>query len=138
MKQTTTTDDLAFLAKISTYHFKAVKTLAYVLKSGTAGAWHGLVTVLSTRLSKQELKALALVVLEALDRDDASQVAEAVLYGGAGQPQPPLFSYMDQAAFWAEMAEPEEIEAYLIVTYGAMPRSRQVDFLNYVQKRRAA
>lgn len=119
-------------------HLKVVRMLGYVLTLGTQDAWWGLVPVLMARLTVEERAALAFMALKALDRDDATMTAEAALDQGAGQPQAPLFSHMDQAAFWADMADPEELEAYCLASFNAMPRVRQAAFLEYVQGRQAA
>ena len=82
--------------------------------------------------------ALAFMGLKALDRGDAMMTAEAALCAGAGQPHAPLFGFMDQAAFWADMVDPEELEAYCLASFNAMPRGRQAAFLDHVQGRQAA
>ncbi|EEX08744.1 hypothetical protein SL1157_0763 [Ruegeria lacuscaerulensis ITI-1157] len=40
---------------------------------------------------------------------------------------------MDQAIFWADMAEQEELEAYCVASFKRMYPARQRDFLEYVQ-----
>jgi hypothetical protein len=119
-------------------HLQVVRMLGYVLTLGTQDAWWGLVPVLMARLTVEERAALAFMGLKALDRDDAMMTAEAALCAGAGQPQAPLFSFMAEAAFWADMADPEELEAYCLASFNAMPRGRQVAFLDHVQGRLAA
>lgn len=119
-------------------HLKAVRALGYTLTLGDQAAWWGLVPVLMARLTVEERAALAFMALKSLDRDDATMTAEAALCAGAGQPQAPLFGFMDQAAFWADMADPEELEAYCLASFNAMPRGRQAAFLDHVQGRQAA
>jgi hypothetical protein len=128
----------SFSALMHRPHLKVVRMLGYVLTLGTQDAWWGLVPVLMARLTVEERAALAFMGLKALDRDDALMTAEAALCEGAGQPQVPLFGFMDQAAFWADMADPEELEAYCLATFNAMPRGRQAAFLDHVQGRQAA
>ena len=82
-------------------HLKVVRMVGYVLTLGTQDAWLGLVPVLMARLTVDERAALAFMALNSLDREDATMTAEAALSAGAGQPQAPLFGFMDQAAFWA-------------------------------------
>ncbi len=62
----------------------------------------------------------------------------AAFGAGAGPPIAPLFGYMDEAAFWADLAEPAELEAYCLASFRAMSRERQAEFLDYVQGRSAA
>jgi hypothetical protein len=45
---------------------------------------------------------------------------------------------MDDAAFWADMAEPGELEAYCLASFKRMIPARQMDFLAFVQRRAAA
>jgi len=119
-------------------HLKVVRMLGYVLTLGTQDAWQGLVPVLIARLTVEERAALAFMALKSLNHDDAKVTAETALHTGAGQPQAPLFGFMDQAAFWADMADPEELDAYCLATFRAMSRGRRAAFLNYVQGRKAA
>ena len=56
----------------------------------------------------------------------------------AGQPVPAFDGVMVEAAFWADMAEPRELEAYCLASFSAMPRSRQAAFLDHVQERAVA
>lgn len=127
-----------FSALIDRTHLKVVRMLGYVLTHGTEEAWRGLVTVLRARLTVEERAALAYSALRALDHNDAATTAEAALCSGAGQPQAPLFDFVDQAAFWADMADPDELEAYCLAAFKAMPRGRQAAFLDHLQKRGAA
>lgn len=119
-------------------HKRAARMLGYSLTIGTPDAWWGLAPVLRARLTVRELMSLAFMALNALDRDAAAMTAEAALCGRAGEPQPPFFGFMDQAAFWADMAAPEELEAYCLASFNAMPRDRQAAFLDHVQARKAA
>lgn len=119
-------------------HLKVVRMLGYVLTLGTQDAWWGLVPVLVSRLTVEERAALAFMSLKSLDTETACMTADTALNRGAGQPQAPLFGFMDQAAFWADMADPEELEAYCLASFNAMPRGRQAAFLDHVQGRQAA
>lgn len=132
------TNNTSFSALMKRPHLKVVRTLGYVLTLGTQDAWWGLFPVLMARLTVEERACLAFMALKALDRDDAVLTAEAALCAGAGQPQAPLFGFMDQGAFWADMAEPEELEAYCLASFNAMQRDRQAAFLDHVQGRHAA
>ena len=119
-------------------HLSATRMLGYVLTLETPDAWWSLAQVLATRLTVQERGSLAFMALMSLERDDALMTAEAALCQGAGQPQAPLLDYMDQAAFWADMAEPDELAAYCLASFNAMPRGMRSAFLDHVQGRQAA
>ncbi|PRX37916.1 hypothetical protein SAMN05216257_105115 [Meinhardsimonia xiamenensis] len=118
-------------------HLKAVRTFGYTLTLGDADSWAGLSIVLRARLEPRERAALAFAALAALDREDAIFTAEAALCTGAGQPIPPLLGFMDEAAFWADMAEPDELDAYALACVQAMAPSRRAAFLEYMKGRAA-
>lgn len=117
---------------------RVARSVGYALWLDNADDWFGLSVVLRARLDARKRAALAFMALRSLDRDDATMTAEAALCAGAGQPQPPLFGFIDQAAFWADMADPEELEAYCLASFNAMPRGRQAAFLDHVQGRQVA
>lgn len=115
------------------------RSLGYCLLLNDTDAWLGLAAVLRSRLSASERAAVAYVTLKALSPEDGRVVASAALgWSGAGQPIAPLVSSMDEAAFWADLAEPEEHEAYCFASFAAMPPQRQAAFLDFVQGRQAA
>lgn len=117
---------------------RVARSVGYALLLSDADAWHGLPVILAARLEPQQRAALAYAVLRSLSDDHAVAVCNAVLPGEAGQPIAPLFNYMDEAAHWADMAEPEALEAYCLASFNAMPRPRQAAFLEFVQGRAVA
>lgn len=119
-------------------HKKTARAIGYALTLGDEAAWHGLTIVLMARLSDEERAAMAFAALMSLSDEHKAAVCDAVLPKGAGLPSAPLFGYMDQAAFWADMAEPDELAAYCLASFNAMPRGRQAAFLEHVQGRAAA
>ncbi len=132
------TESMAFSALIQKRYLKVVMALGYVLTLGTQDAWWDFVTLLMVHLKVEERTTLASKVLESLDRHDAIMAADEALSAGAGQPQAPLFDFTDQAAFWADLAEPEELEDYGLAIFNALPCDRRVALLNYLQKREVA
>lgn len=124
--------------QMSISHLKAVRSFGYALFLGQESAFWGLVPVFTARLTPPERKALAFMTLKSIDHEEAVMTAEAALFMGAGQPQPPLFSFMDQAAFWADLAEPDELDAYCLASFNRMRATRQAAFLEFVQRRAAA
>ncbi len=117
---------------------RAARALGYSLLLNTADAWHSLTLVLTARLSRVERVALAWAVLRSLTSDEIASTVETVMPEGTPPPVPPLFGYMDEAAFWADMAEPEALEAYCLATFNRMAPARQSAFLNHVMGRAAA
>jgi len=117
---------------------RVCRSIGYAAWLDSTDAWFGLPVILRARLDARQRVALAFMALKALDRDDAVKTVEAVLGSGAGQPQAPLFGFVDQAAFWADMADPEELEAYCIASFNAMPPGRQAAFIDYVHGGQAA
>ncbi|UWR32233.1 hypothetical protein K3759_09655 [Sulfitobacter sp. W027] len=118
------------------------RSLGYCLHLDDLDAWLGFAVILRARLSETGRAALAYVALKALPPHQAQAVAEAALNSAmpstAGQPIAPLFNHMDEAAFWADMAAPDEREAYCLASFKAMPYERQSAFLDFVQGRQAA
>lgn len=114
------------------------RCVGYAAWLDTPDAWLSLPVVLAARLEPQQRAALAYAALRSLDPEHAATVCDAVLPDGAGQPIAPLFNHMDEAAFWADMAAPEELEAYCLASFKAMPRPRQAAFLDFVLGRQVA
>ncbi len=118
------------------------RSLGYCLLLDDLDAWLRLPAILQTRLSPPERAALAYVALKALAPHDAESVAVAALGAvsvpPSGQPIAPLLSCMDEAAFWADLATPDEREAYCLASFKAMPYERQCAFLDFVNGRQAA
>ncbi len=114
------------------------RSVGYALLLDTFEDWDGLSLILRARLSDRQRAALAFMALNSLDQDDATLTAETALSGGAGQPMAPLFNYMDQAVFWADMAEADELDAYCLASFNRMAPQRQAAFLGFIQGRAAA
>lgn len=128
----------SYSAYMKPAHLKAVRALGYTLTLGDPAAWWDLSSILAGRLTLSERAALAFMVLKALDDEAAQMVAEAALDGAVGAPLPPLANYMQDAGFWADMAAPDEVEAYCLATFNRMQPGRQMAFLDHVQGRAAA
>lgn len=117
-------------------HIKRVsRSVGYALWLDNSDDWFGLPVILRARLDARQRAALAFMALKSLNHEEAVLTAETALAEGAGQPIAPLFNYMDEAAFWADMASPAELDAYCLATFNAMPRQRQAAFLEFVQGR---
>lgn len=119
-------------------HKRMAKALGYALTLGDGHTWEGFSALAMARLDEKERVSLAWAAMMALDPDHVEPVASAVL-DGAGIPLPSFFAkVMDDAAWWAGQASDDEIEAYCLATFTAMPGHRQAAFLEYVQGKAAA
>jgi hypothetical protein len=118
-------------------HKSASKTFRYALTLGDADSWLGAINVFRLRLNEHELVSAGFAFLEAQNPENAMLTAEAVL-GQQGTPLPPLLSKMDESIFWANIAEPEYINACVLAGYNRMPGPYQVAFIDYVNGRAAA
>lgn len=117
---------------------KVARSVGYALLLADDSAWEGLTAIIYAWLPSEERSAMARAVLRSLSSEQVVLVAEAALPEGTGGPIAPLFGFMDEAAFWADAAEPEELEAYCLASFTAMKVDRQAAFLDYVQGRQAA
>ena len=118
-------------------HHRAVQMLSYCLVLDSSDTWLGAIHVFRARLTSPELAALAFVTLRALGWDGASKIVEAV-QGRPGTPLPPFLSAMDEASFWADLADPEYIKACVLAGFEQMSPQDQAAFLDYAQGRKAA
>lgn len=120
-------------------HKAAARSLGYALTLGDAAGWSAFTLRVYASLSRPERAGMAYAALMALDMDDAATVASRALGDrGAGQPIAPLLSHLDEAAFWADMAEITELEAYCFAAFTALPAHRRDAFLDFVQGRAVA
>lgn len=95
---------------------------------------------LRLKLDVPERRALAWAALMALDMDDALDIAQLVIppEDRAGWPVVPLEDVVEEAAFWADYASPEELRAYAVACVMHLPSSERRAFLDTVQGRAAA
>jgi hypothetical protein len=134
--------------KLSKYMPDAYKSVARMIGScallhdddltDTAQNWHDLTLVLTARLTTEQRAAMAWAVLRSLPPETVVDVANTVLPKRTFPPIPPLFNHVDEAAFWADMAEPEAREAYCLASFNAMPDPRKAAFLEFLQGRQMA
>lgn len=114
-------------------HKRVSRMVGYCLTLSTVEGWKGLVPVLIARLTVNERKWLACMSLQALDEPDAIEVGRDVLgQEGRGMPIAAFDGVVDEAAFWADMAEPDELDAYCLACFNRMEANRQKQFLSYV------
>ena len=118
-------------------HKRAVTCLSSALIAGDTDAWGTTSKAWSKFLERKEVMAIVIAALNALGLDNVNLVLELVRRG-TGQPLPPLLSYKDEAAHWADMAPTEELMAYVVTCFNRLPPTAQADFLEFAQKRIAA
>ncbi|WP_139840111.1 hypothetical protein [Pseudoruegeria sp. SK021] len=112
-------------------HRRVLRVLSYALTLADADGWNAFSIAAARHLSDEERACMALSILRTLPTDDAEKVADAVL-GGAGMPITILGTTMEQAAFWADRASPNEKDAYCLATFNAMQKNRQAAFRAHV------
>ena len=67
------------------------------------------------------------------DPEDAAQIMTSVLIElSAGMPIAELHGVMEQAAFWADLATPPELDAYALACTNRMAPARRAAFVAYV------
>ncbi len=118
-------------------HKRAIRAVEDALTLDAADYWDGLAVVLAARLTFQERMSLAYAANLSLEPEDAEQ-AFCAAHSKAGLPISYLFSVMDEAVFWADLATPEERDAYCLACFRRMRPERQTAFLEFVQGRKAA
>lgn len=111
---------------------RVARTIGLCLFSGRSYEnCHGLSVVLTARLEPHERAALGWAVLRSMTPEQAMDVLNTALPNRAGQPIAAFYDPVDEAANWAEMADPDELDAYAVAVFNAMPRSRKRAFLDF-------
>ncbi|MEM8617788.1 MAG: hypothetical protein AAGF20_12755 [Pseudomonadota bacterium] len=93
--------------------------------------WHGLSVVLTARLEPEERALLGWSVLRSLTPGQAVDVLNTVLPMRAGQPIAAFNDPADEAAFWTQVANPDELDAYAVAIFLAMSAVKQRAFLDF-------
>lgn len=119
-------------------HRRVTNMLGYALTLDSPIGWKAFSKLLVVRLTERERAGLALMALASLSEATATLVASKCVNPRAGMPCPPLLGHLDQAAWWADMASPTELDAYCLASFKEMSASRQRDFLNFVAEKVAA
>ncbi|NYS24609.1 hypothetical protein HUK65_06355 [Rhodobacteraceae bacterium 2376] len=90
------------------------------------------------RLRLERARILCLAIADCDPRDACQIMAAALDDLSAGMPGAPLFSYMDQAAWWSDLASKPELKAYLLACWTRLSPRVQDDFLRFIERRAAA
>ena len=107
------------------------RMLGFSLMLGDPEAWAGFSLMARLRLSVFERAGLAVAALKSLPEDHAMMTAAAV-FGAAGEPLPAFLGGMDDARSWAAMASLEELKAYALAAFEAMPQRDQAAFYRHI------
>ncbi|WP_439524657.1 hypothetical protein [Marivita sp.] len=110
-------------------HKKIARAFGFALTLGSNAAWFKFGFLLQVRLTSRERAALAFMALKSLERGEAINVALAAIPDGAGPPIPPLLNFQDEAVFWSDFAEPEELQDYAAVCFFSMSVRAKSDFI---------
>jgi hypothetical protein len=102
-------------------------------------AWRAVTEVLLVRLSPLERANLAVVCLNATDDEEFFEIVETRIPSrSAGAPLPPLLDAEDEARWWASVASPSEVKAWLLACFAQLPIRERRAFLHAASRRVAA
>ncbi|MGR3493111.1 MAG: hypothetical protein ACU0DW_13725 [Shimia sp.] len=119
-------------AYMTSPHKRVARAVGFALCSGETTAFDALSAILSHRLAPEERVKLAWASLLAVEPDHRDAILEHFASEeGAGPPQAPLLSALDQATHWTAWASAEEIEAYAFAAFQTMPAHRQAAFIHF-------
>ena len=115
----------------------AGEVLTMALAAHDAEGWRMASLLWSLRLPPEKRIAHSLATLAACESHDIRHVCNAA-FGGAGAPNAPFLSYMDEASFWADMATPDELKAYSVACYLRLSACDRLAFHDWTDRRAAA
>lgn len=109
------------------------RMLGYTLMLGGFDAWSGFSTVAAVHLDASERGAMAFAALRSLPSKQA-EITAATALGSAGGPLPSFLGGMDDARFWASLANRLELKAYALAAFEAMGRDDQAAFFQHISE----
>lgn len=112
-------------------HKRMSRMLGYTLTIGEPEAWGGFSTVCRARLTVCERAGMAVAALRSLPNDYALDTAAAAL-GSKGSPLPPFLGGMEDARWWASYATQQELKAYALACFEALPPQDQAAFFRHI------
>ena len=119
-------------------HARVLLMLCHALELGDDHeVWDGLPVVLSARLTGDELVRLLEALLRAVDADQAAAVLQDHMVR-VGSPLPVLTDIDHDARWWADLASPGEIKAWLSACYVRLSPRDRAEFLDAATGRAAA
>ncbi|MBB05619.1 MAG: hypothetical protein CML03_08890 [Pseudooceanicola sp.] len=107
------------------------RCVGYAAWLDTTDAWLGLPVVMEARLEPHQRAALAYAALRTLTPEQVAAVANTVLPNSAGMPIAPFIDPVDEAAFWADIADPDELDAYAVAIFNAMSSAKKRAFRDF-------
>jgi len=119
-------------------HKRALSMIGHALTlEDDPGAWAGLSLVIQARLTPLERALLLASLVRTLDARDVLHVIDRC---GClqGAPLPALDRIEDDARWWADLASPPELRAWLTACFVRLPASEQAAFLESATRRDAA
>ncbi|WP_201152207.1 hypothetical protein [Rhodovulum sulfidophilum] len=125
-KDTPKTSASATLKYASDAHQWAARLLAAALTLEDFGGW-------AARLTARERASLAYAALRSLEPEQAEMTAATVLRA-AGAPMPPFLRGMEEARFWASLANRAELKAFALASFEAMAPHDQTAFLRHISE----
>lgn len=114
-------------------HKRMSRMLGYCLTLGEPRAWHGFSTVAYVRLTPAERACLSFASLQSLPEDQAIETAAAV-FEGAGYPLRPFLGGMEDARWWASLASVNELKAYALAAFEALPPKERAAFFRFINE----
>lgn len=119
-------------------HARTLLMLSYALELGNDQyVWDALPTVLTVRLTGDECARLLGAVLRAVDADQVAAVLQDHIVL-AGSPLPVLTAIDEDARWWADLASPAELKAWLAACFVRLPPRDSAEFLDAAMGRAAA
>lgn len=113
-------------------HQRAAKALGYALTLASPKHWDSTAIIWEARLELAERYELARSVMLAMCPETIEALFEDVM-GGAGYPLPPLLDPLEDAKWWADLANPSERRAYCLAAFMSMSKREQRDFLDFAK-----
>lgn len=85
------------------------------------------------RLTLRDRAGLAFSALGALPEAERRAVAEQAI-GGAGRPLPPFLHVEAEAAWWADLADAAELQAYAVAAFNRLSLCDRAAFLDHARR----
>lgn len=128
------------IRKHNNRHERALSSVRYALiLQDQPEVWQGLATVLRARLTPYERACLLTSVAAANDTGLLIEVLETIVPARlAGAPLPVLFEIEDDARWWADLATPPELKAWLTACFLRLSERDRAAFLTAAKRRVAA
>lgn len=114
-------------------HKRMSRMLGYTLLLGDARAWQGFGLLSAVRMSHRERSFLAAVTLATLPIDTVEDIAAQAI-GAIGTPLPAFLGGMEDARWWASYASVNELKAYALASFQALPGKEQSAFFRFINE----